>query len=189
MTTKQRTPSTPTDPWEEAFLRVEAYLLAWKVEPRSLVAEIATAICKKAQALAAQNEGMHPVQLAMSLLQDSLSDRFREVFPDTGELPHHHRARGRLAVLLCGAAPLLGKQLPTSDSCPPELCSALRQSFLQSGPELRLSKMAPAPIEFGFGDSDEVAPSARHWMPNPALVVTLLVMSALGGVLAAAAAH
>lgn len=176
----------PSDPWDEAFLRVEAYLHAWKVEPRSLIAETATAICKKARQLAETRPGAHPVSLAMQALETTLSERFREVYPEIPALDHHQRAKGRVALLISQSAPLLARQLLTDQPCPPALSETLRESHLQSGPELRLSKMAPAPIEFGFGDNDEAVPSAPRWLPNPALIVALLVVSAIGGALAAA---
>jgi hypothetical protein len=178
--------ATPSiDPWDEAFRRVESYLHACRVSPRIRLTEVAIGIVDEARRRAADGSGQHPVALAMEVLKQRMATTFRAAFAEQPEREDLVRARGRLGLMMTGAPEQWAGFLQRAQPCSPELAHDLAEQPLQAGPELRLSKMPPAKIEFGFVDDDEELAPAGRWVPVPALAVSVVALGLMGAAWAA----
>ena len=157
-----RLPAGPA--WDEAFLRVESYLRAHHLESRVLLNQITTEIIRDAHQKALTNPAEEPVVLAMQATHARMSSWFAR----SGNLgdwsDERVRARGRLALVL---EDLPGRQpncFLSTEPTAPDLTAALAAGVLQPGPELRLSNMPPAPLEFGFDEPGESSfPQKSRW--------------------------
>ena len=168
--------------WDEAFLRVESYLHAHRVQSVVLLNQLTTEIIAEARARAEQQPGEPPVALAMRIAHERIASWFRSVVEDANWSEERLKARGRLALLMTNMSSSWSTQFLTSETISSELVQAMKKSTLQPGPEIRLSNMAPAPLEFAFGDTDESAPLVNRWATYPAVAVSILLI----GVMAAA---
>jgi hypothetical protein len=143
----------PFDPaWDEAFLRVESYLRAHHVESRVLLNQIATEIIREARQLLQQNPNEEPVVAAMHATHTRMGSWFARVGHVGDWSDERVRARGRLSLVL-GESPVLEQNcfLSTAE-VPANVTAALANGVLLPNPELHLSNMPPAPLEFGFND-------------------------------------
>ena len=143
---------SPEAAWDEAFLRVESYLRAHHLESRVLLNKLATDIIREAQATGGQNPGDEPVVLAMRVTHARIGAWFSLSSKEADWSNERVRARGRLAMLLSNLAARWPNSFLSGPPVEPELSAALGSGRLMSGPELRLSNMPPAPLEFGFDD-------------------------------------
>ena len=183
---KADTSSTlPQSAWDEAFLRVESYLHAHQIESRLLLTSLTTSIIEEAREGAKDQPDAHPVELSMNVVHQRMSGWFKEAFGEGNWNEQQFRARGRLSLVMTDMASSWAQQFLSSDRVQPDLAQRLNEAALQSGPELRLSKMPPAPIEFGFSDSDEGSPAVSRWAPIPAIAIWIVVAGAMGAAWAA----
>jgi hypothetical protein len=175
--------STPagTEPWDEAFLRVESYLHAHHIESRVLLNRLATEVIEEARCSASDRPGVPPVKLAMETVHRRMAHWFRTVFTEGNWKEERFRARGRLALVMTDTPSKSPQAFLSNEPVAPEFAAQMQQSTLQPGPEVRLSNMAPAKLEFAFGDNDEKekAPGLGRWAAYPALAVSVLIVSAM----------
>jgi hypothetical protein len=174
--------SQPLDQWDAAYRRTESYLQACGVEPRILLTEIAMKTVDEARKRAANDRSHeHPVTLTMGVLLERMAAGFSAAFEDEVRLQDQLRARGRLALATSGEAPRWARRLLDQQRGREESFGAyLQDRPLQPGPEMRLSKMPPARIEFAFGDNDEDPPLAAQRMPISALALAICVIGTVG---------
>ena len=176
---------TATEAWDEAFLRVESYLHAHQITSRQLLTSLTSSVIEEARRRAELQPDQPPVAVAMAVLHERMAEWFKHVFEDGNWDEEQYRARGRLALLMTDMAQSWAPQFLASDQPPRELADRLNDVALQAGPELRLSKMPPAVIDFTIGDEDEDSITAGRWAALvPTLVVALLVLGAIGAALA-----
>lgn len=136
--------------WDEAFLRVESYLRAHRVESRLLLNRLASEIVTHARAQQPLHPGKDAVALAMHLAEQRLDAWFQSVLgPPEGSGEAHFGARGRLAVLMADVPTRWPAHFLSEQPPPPELIEAMRTSYLAAGPELAFSNMAPRPLDLG----------------------------------------
>jgi len=169
------------DEWDQAYRRVESYLQACGVSPRLLLSEWAVDVIERARRRA-QDEpsGEHPVTLAMRELFAQMTEGFGRALLVASAHDDHLRARGRLALATSGAAPEWAKLMVEKKAELVELQPCFDARPLQAGPEIRLSKLPPAPIEYAFSDNDDETTAAPWRIPVTALALALSLVGAMG---------
>lgn len=181
----EMTPSRPAAPlaerWDEAFLRVESYLHAHGIQSPLIVNRIATQTVDEARKATAADPNAEPVTVAMAKLQQAMAHWYRTVLADD-ELPEEAaRAKGRLALVMNRSEPGWTQQFLATDSVHPELATALREARLQPGPEVQLTNMPPAPLEFMINpDERSTAPGFRGHGLLQAAALWVFILGALG---------
>lgn len=138
--------------WDEAFLRVESYLRAHHLESRVMLNQIATEIIRDARQRSLVAPDEEPVVAAMHATHARMGQWFARA-GNTGDWSDERvRARGRLALVL-GESPVRRQHcFLSNEEVPAEVASSLAAGVLRPSPELQLSNMPPAPLEFGFND-------------------------------------
>ncbi len=165
-------------------MRVQSYLHAYRLESALKRNELTTEIISQARELEANSPGVAPVKLAMQVVQRRMGEWFQANIGEGNWLDDRFRARGRLAVLLSGVVTVWPEEFLSLQPTSQDARLALQVSQLQPGPEVRLSKMPPAALEFGFGDTDEV-PEVSRWAVHPAVGMCVVLVGAMGAAWAA----
>jgi hypothetical protein len=138
--------------WDEAFLRVESYLRAHRIESRVLLNQLATEIINRARVVAAEHPDEPPVTVAMQVAHGLIGEWLCHTVGGGDWHDARFRARGRLAVLLAdlpGRCPERFLREELSD----EVRAGMASSQLEPGPEVRLSRMPSAPLEFSLSET------------------------------------
>ena len=163
--------------WDEAFLRVESYLHAHHIESRVLLNRLAMEIIEEARRVAPERPEVPPVKLAMETVHRRMADWFRTVFAEGNWTDERFRARGRLALVMTETPTNTPQAFLSAEPVSLELAEKMQLCTLQPGPEIRLSNMAPAPLEFAFGDGDEKekSPGFTRWAAYPAAASVVIV--------------
>lgn len=147
--------SSPADPaWDEAFLRVESYLRAHHLESRMLLNQLATEIIAEARARAPGQPMEAPVTRAMHVTRVRIGAWCTRAGNEFDESNERSRAHGRLALVIANLTGRWSNHFLSAESVPPELSTAMASFQFQPGPELRFSNMPPAPLEFGFDETE-----------------------------------
>jgi hypothetical protein len=172
--------------WDEAFLRVESYLHAHGIQSPLIVNRIAAQTVEEARTAAADDPAAEPVRLAMAQLQQAMAHWYRTVLADP-DLPEEIlRAKGRLALVMNRSEAGWTQQFMATDSVHPELATALREARLRPGPEVQLTNMPPAPLEFMINpDERSTAPGFHGHGLLQAAGLWILILGALGAAWAA----
>jgi hypothetical protein len=182
-------PAPPADPaWDEAFLRVEGYLCSYGLESRVLLNQITASIIEAARARAREGDTTEPVPLAMEITHARIGEWFARTGQPIDWADERMRARGRLALVFADLPGRWANHFLSPEPVPPELASRLTLFQLLSSPEMRVSAMPPATLEFGFLESDTPRPpNRRFWPPFRALISWMLIVGFFG--IAWAASH
>lgn len=139
--------------WDEAFSRVESYLRAHRIESRVLLNQLATDIINRARKLAESHPGEAPVTLAIQVAQGQIGEWMCQMVGGGDWSDARFRARGRLALLLADIPVRCPEQFLRE--LPDDVRARLANAQIEPGPELRLSSMPSAPLEFPSADSVE----------------------------------
>jgi hypothetical protein len=140
--------------WDEAFLRVESYLRAHRIESRILLNQLATEIIGSARKLAADHPKEPPVTLAMQVAHGRIGEWVCQNIGGGDWMDARFRARGRLALLLAGVPGRCPERF-LRDELPDDLRSPLTSAELEPGPEVRLSRMPSNRLEFPLAEAVE----------------------------------
>jgi hypothetical protein len=177
-------PAESSKAWDEAFVRVQSYLHAHRLKSLLQLTQLTTEVIAEARGIAPNCPNVPPVTLAMQVLQRRMGEWFQSNIEGGSWLDDRFRARGRLAVLLSDIVTVWPEQFLSPQLASAEAKAALQISELQPGPEVRLSKMPPAELEFGFGDQDET-PEVGRWAVHPAVGMCVVLVGAMGAAWAA----
>jgi hypothetical protein len=166
--------------WDEAFMRVESYLRAHQVESRILLNRLTVEIIAAARVRAAAEPGSPPLKAAMDEANERLGAWFSRLLGDERQRRVRLGPQGRLALMLTGVAQRWPQCFLAADEPPPELVAAMRASYVEVGPEMQFSNMAPRPIDLGplanaAGDTWEMF-RRRPWLR---MVLALVVVAGL----------
>jgi hypothetical protein len=142
-------PAAPDPAWDEAFLRVESYLRAHQIESRILVNELTTSIVQEAQQRLRNRPGKEPVVVAMEVANERMAVWFDQLLGDESPSSERISVRGRLALAMADVPGRWPHCFLRRDSVPPELVETMRAAYIEAGPELQFSNMAPRPIDLG----------------------------------------
>lgn len=145
----------PTAEWDEAFLRVESYLRAHQIESRVLLNRLTMNILTDARALAARHPEEPPVTLAIQVAHARIGEWLVHALGEGDWADQRFRARGRLALLMAEIPHRCPENFLSREELPVETKSRLAEATLRSGPEINLTGMPPAPLEFSLGTAVE----------------------------------
>lgn len=134
--------------WDEAFLRVESYLRAYQIESRVLLNRLATEIIIAARELAAEHPHEAPVTLAIQVAHARVGEWLVHALGAGDWSDERFRARGRLAILMAEIPQSCPEHFLGLDELPSDARTRLATAQLVVGPDVRLTAMPSAPLEF-----------------------------------------
>ena len=134
--------------WDVAFERVESYLRAHQLRSRRQVARLSGEIL--AAARSAQLPEETPVAAAMRVTDARIGAWLSGILGDSAQRPRTRvGVQGRLALVIADVPARWPEYFLATEALPAELIAAMREAYLEAGPELKFSNMAPRPIELG----------------------------------------
>lgn len=136
--------------WNEAYTKVEAYLSAYQVKNRFLLARYVSQILENTMKRSELKVGKRSVtEVALEEADREVNQWFQSVLANTrtGEPEDRLSARGRLALVLADMPRKWQSQFLTPPPWPDEFVAAMQQSYLTSGPDFQISRMQPQPIQ------------------------------------------
>lgn len=144
-----REPAAPDPAWDEAYLRVESYLRAHQIESRILLHDLVADIIHEARLRFQHPAGEEPLQIAMRIANERIAQWFDTILGDETPSGERISVRGRLALAMADVPGRWPHYFLRAEPPPPELVQAMRAAYLEAGPELQFSNMAPRPIDLG----------------------------------------
>jgi len=179
-------PRTGTlEEWNLAFVRVEDYLRAHRLENRLHQIRLIEKILERAAERHAAHPQLDPTVLAAEETEAMMDAWFAEVLEERG-LPHERIAvDGRVALLLCdGIERWPYAFLQEIEAVPPDFVRAMRTSSIHAGPDLIVSSMVPRPIDLGpiTSVAGETLERFERWPLLRTLFLWLLFAGALAAI-------
>lgn len=144
--------------WDEAFLRVESYLRAHQIRSRVILNRLTNEIMAAAREEAEPGEEP-PVTVAVRVAHRRIGDWLVHAVGEGDWTDERFRARGRLALLLAGLPKERPDDFLATPDLPPDVKARFAAAELQPGPEIRLSRMPAAPLEFPLHEALD-----RQWV-------------------------
>jgi hypothetical protein len=141
--------------WDEAFLRVESYLRAHHIDSRLLLVQLTSEILAEARRIAAQELGTAPVTIAMRVAHARIGEWFVRALNEGDWADERFRARGRLALLMAKLPQTAPEKFLSPEPLDAGVAEKLRGAKLHPGPELSLTPMPPATLEFPIVEAAE----------------------------------
>lgn len=140
----------PLDDWNAAYAKVESYFHALRVRNRVLLGRLVIQVLRRAMRRAPNEPDLSATQLAAQEMDLLVTEWFALVLQDqpTGS-DQMLSTRGRLALLLVDMPGKWQDQFLRPGPWPEEFVTAMRETFIRSGPDFQLSKMAPRPLNLG----------------------------------------
>lgn len=140
----------PLEEWNAAYGKVESYFNALRVRNKLLLGQLVILILKRAIARAPAEPHKSATELAVEELDRVVSDWFAQVLDvPAGNADPLLSTRGRLALLLADMPGKWQDQFLRPKPWPEEFVTAMRQAYLQSGPDFQLSQMSPREFDLG----------------------------------------
>src|SRR6476660_5470757 len=128
--------------WNAAYYRLEDYLRAHQVTNKVHQSEIILRLLQRAAEQHAADPKQTPVKLALEEAYAWIDHWFQRLLPD--EPAPRAPIVGRVSMFLTEAtARWPSAFLAEDEDIPPQFKTALRETLVQSGPDLRLSSMVP----------------------------------------------
>ena len=171
------------DAWNAAYVRVEDYLRAHRIHNRLHSSRLLQEILERAARRHEQNPGLEPTTLAAEETEAMMDSWFAEILGER-DLPHDRIAiAGRLALLLSDGPEKWPQAFLDEQHVPPEFGQAMRESFIQAGPDMAVSSMVPRPIDLGpiSEAAGETLERFEQWPLLRTLFLWLLFAGALVG--------
>ena len=174
------TPTRAPDPaWDEAFLRVESYLRAYGLESRMLLSQVTAEIIAAARTRAAAADSA--VAVALEVTHERIGSWLAQAGSAANWSDERMRAQGRLALVAADLPGRWANHFLGPEPMPAALVEAVAAFEVLPTPEMRVSGMAPEPLEFGLLEpTDPRLPGRRVWLPARAMVSWLLIFGFFG---------
>ena len=140
----------PLDEWNAAYTRVENYFYALRMRNKFLLGLLVVRVLHRAMERAPREPDRPATALAAEEMDRVVTEWFARVLqePQLGGEPMLS-TRGRLALLLADMPGKWQDQFLRPDPWPEEFISAMRETYLQAGPEFQLVRMTPRPLDLG----------------------------------------
>lgn len=169
--------------WDEAYARVESYLRSHRIQNRVLLSGLVNGIVRRAVDESARRGG-DPVTLTMELADRTMADWFHHVLGDNGAAESRLSIRGRLALAMANVPERWPEHFLGPDPLPGELAAAMRDCFLEAGPDLQFTNMAPRPIDLGpiASVAGGTWSTFKKWPLIKGLFLWVLFLSGLGAI-------
>jgi hypothetical protein len=138
------------DEWNAAYGKVESYFHALRVRNKVLLGRFVSQVLRRAMRRAPAEPQLSATQLAVQELDAFVTEWFTQVLQHqpTGS-DHMLSTRGRLALLLADMPGKWQDQFLRPGPWPEEFVTAMRETFIRSGPDFQLSQMSPRPLDLG----------------------------------------
>jgi hypothetical protein len=174
--------ASDTDPaWDEAFLRVESYLRSYGLESHVLLHQVTASIIEEARGNARNGDAENPVVLAMNATQSRIGAWLARSGQPVDWTNDRTRAQGRLALIVADLPGRWPSSFLSSDPFPSDLAAAMASTHVLPSPGMKVSNMAPEPLEFGLLEpGDPRIQTKRIWVPIRAVVPWLLIFGFFG---------
>ncbi len=143
-------PTTGTlEAWNGAYVRVEDYLRAHRIQNRLHASRLILRILARAAKRHAADPSLDPTALAAEEAEQMMDQWFADVL-DERDQPHERIAvDGRVALLLSDGPQKWPYAFLEEANVPEDFKAAMRASALTAGPDLTVSSMVPRPIDLG----------------------------------------
>ena len=178
-------PRTGTmESWNAAYVRVEDYLRAHRVQNRLHQSRLIQKILERAARRHAEHPALDPTAVAAEETEALMDTWFAEVLDEEGQ-PHDRLAiDGRGSLLLCDGPQRWPYAFLDEDHIPADFAKAMRSSNLEAGPDLAVSSMVPRPIDLGriTGAAGETLERIERWPVMRALFLWIVFAAALAGI-------
>jgi hypothetical protein len=137
--------------WNAAYYRLEDYLRAHHVSNKLHQSQIILRLLQRASAKHARCPDQTPTQLALEEAYRVMDHWFQRLLPDESEA--RAPVVGRVSLYILDATETWPNLfLAPEEEIPPDFREALRETRIQSGPDLRVSSMVPRPLDAGLAD-------------------------------------
>jgi hypothetical protein len=177
-------PKTGTlEQWNAAYVRVEDYLRAHRVQNRLHQSRLIQRVLVAAARLHEQRPSLDPATLAVEETDRMMDAWFGAVLGEK-DLPHDRIAtEGRVALLLADGLQRWPYAFLEKENVPPEFLQAIKQGSIKAGPDLEISSMVPREID--LGTITEAAGETLERIERAPVLRVLLLWTVFIGVLAA----
>ncbi|ACB77136.1 hypothetical protein [Opitutus terrae] len=178
-----RPTSGTMEAWNAAYVRVEDYLRAHRLQNRLHASRLILRVLERAAKRHAENPRLDPTSLAAEEVEQEMDTWFADML-DERDQPHDRIAvDGRVALLLCdGPQKWPYAFLEKGVNAPVEFAEAMRKGALTAGPDMAVSSMVPRPID--LGPISEAAGETLERFEQLPLLRTLFLWLLFAGVLA-----
>jgi hypothetical protein len=140
----------PLQEWNAAYAKVESYFHALRIRNKVLLNRQVIHVLKRAMRRAPQELQKHVTELAAEEMDSVVTEWFAQVLQESpAGTDHMLSTRGRLALLLVDMPGKWQEQFLRPGPWPEEFVGAMREAYLQAGPNFQLAKMAPRPLDLG----------------------------------------
>jgi hypothetical protein len=140
----------PLEEWNAAYGKVESYFHALRIRNKVLLNRVVIHVLKRAAHRAASEPARSASELAAEEMDNVVTEWFAEVLHETPDRSNQLLStRGRLALLLVDMPGKWQDQFLRPGPWPEEFVTAMRNAYLQAGPDFQLSKMEPRPLHLG----------------------------------------
>ena len=174
--------------WDEAYLRVQSYLRAYGLDSVVALNDVTSSVIREARERSAAGAPGEPVALALEVTHSRISAWFAKSGGECDWSDDRMRLQGRLALIAADLPGRYANSFLSADPLPASLAGEMSSFQILPGPEVRLTNMAPEPLEFAFLEpSDPRLGRGRFWRPARAMLSWLLIFGFFG--IAWAASH
>lgn len=140
----------PLDEWNAAYARVETYFQALRMRNKVLVGHLVIQVLRRAMQRALAEPHCPTTQLAAEELDRVVTEWFAQVLQESAAGSGQMLStRGRMALFLADMPGKWQDQFLQPGPWPEEFVKAMRETYLDAGPDFQLSKMAPRPLDLG----------------------------------------
>ena len=168
-------PSTGSvEEWNRAYYRLEDYLRANFVVDKLEQSQIILRLLERAAQKHALDPSQSPTTLALNEAFEEMEDWFQMILPD--EPAQQISVTGRVRSFMIDAQEKWPDVFLSRQNLPPAFVKAMREMSLQPGPEWRVSRMAPRPLDSAPAPDSMV----ESWENNRGVAVAVLAMLVLG---------
>jgi len=137
-------PQTGTaEEWNAAYYRLEDYLRAHGVISKIHQSQIILRLLNRAANKHQQTPEHLPLELALREVYMEMANWFQRIFPDLSASPARLCSVGRVSLYLANATERWPNVFLAEGELPPDFVQTMQETFLQSGPDLRVSTMIP----------------------------------------------
>lgn len=136
--------------WNAAYVKVENYFHALRIRNKPLLGQLVLRVLERAQRRAPAEPARSATEIAVEEMDRVVTSWFAEVLQvsPTGT-DQMLSTRGRMALLLADMPGKWQDQFLRPGPWPAGFVTAMRETFLRSGPDFQLSQMTPRPLDLG----------------------------------------
>lgn len=177
-------PGTGTlEAWNNAYVRVEEYLRAHRIQNRLHSSRLINRILERAAVRHAADPSLDPTTVAAEETETVMDRWFAEML-DERDQPHERIAiDGRVALLLCDGPQKWPYAFLAEREVPGDFVEAMRAGALTAGPDMAVSSMVPRPID--LGPIPEAAGETLERFERLPMLRTIFLWLLFSGILAA----